>query len=121
MANTSNNPVSQTGPNEEGVGPEVQDALSSPNPFDPKYLALRSNPAEAIGVHRALVQVPVRKPNKQEFVRVHPDTNYRMPIAILKLETENEVYAVTPDVAAAIPGDTRIAYCSRYTRSLRTN
>ena len=52
--------------------------------------------------------VPVRKPNKQEFVRVHPDPDYQVQMAILELKSENEVYAVTPEVAPAIPGENRM-------------
>ena len=78
------------------------------NPFDPANLALKGNPADAIGVKRALVRVPVRKPNKQEFIRVHPEADYQVQMAILELKSENEVYAVTPEVAPAIPGETRM-------------
>ena len=79
------------------------------NPFDPQRLALKGAPADAVGVRRALVRVPVRKPNRQEFVQVHRDSEYQMQIAILELKTEAEIYAVLPEVARAIPGETRSA------------
>jgi hypothetical protein len=80
----------------------------SPDPFDPKSLALKGNPADAIGVKRALTVVPVRKPNRQEFFRTHPNEEYAVQMATLELKTENETYAVSPEVAMAIPGETRI-------------
>ena len=80
----------------------------APNPFDPARFAIKGNPAEAVGVRRVLVQVPVRKPTKQEFVRAHPDPQYQMQAAILELEVEKEKYVVVPEVASAIPGETRL-------------
>jgi len=69
---------------------------------------LKGNPADAIGVKRALTVVPVRKPNRQEFFRTHPNEEYAVQMATLELKTENETYAVSPEVAMAIPGETRI-------------
>jgi hypothetical protein len=80
----------------------------SPDPFDPKSLAIKGNPADAIGVKRALTVVPVRKPNRQEFFRTHPNEEYAVQIAILELKMENETYAISPEVALAIPGETKV-------------
>ncbi len=87
---------------------ENETANPPPDPCDPKQLVLTGNPADAIGVKRALTVVPVRKPNKQEFFRTHSDNDYAVQMAILDLKTENEIYAVTPDVAHSIPGETRV-------------
>jgi hypothetical protein len=88
------------------IGCGVPDA--TPDPFDPKSLAIKGNPADSVGVKRALTIVPVRKPNKQEFFRTHSDEGYAIQMAILDLKTENEIYAVTPAVALSIPGETRM-------------
>jgi len=53
------------------------------------------------------VTCPVRKPNKQEFVRVHPGAEYQLRAHILELKEERETYLVMPAVAAALPGETR--------------
>ena len=90
-----------------GLAGKADEAPAPPNPFDPEMLALKGNPAEAIGVKRALVHVPVRKPNRQEFFRIHQDPGYRRPMAILDLKTEGEIYLVTPEVASAIPGEVK--------------
>ena len=42
-----------------------------PNPFDPAALRLDQSFADTVGVKKHLVTVPVRKPNRQDFVRVH--------------------------------------------------
>ncbi|OYY32754.1 MAG: hypothetical protein B7Y07_10875 [Halothiobacillus sp. 24-54-40] len=64
--------------------------------------------AGGIGVVKQLVTCPVRKPGRQEFVRVHPDAEYRLSAYILELEDERETYLVEPSVAAELPSETRI-------------
>jgi hypothetical protein len=77
------------------------------DPFNP--LSLRIDPAigAELGVKKALLHVPIRKPNRQEYFRTRADAEYRLHMAILELKEEREVYAVLPEVAAALPGETR--------------
>src|SRR5437660_11017873 len=78
----------------------------SPNPFDPAALRLDQSYADTVGVKKLLTTVPVRKPNRQDFVRVHPDPKYRLtPAAIIELRVDREVYLVTPNMAQALPGE----------------
>lgn len=78
----------------------------APNPFDPNSLRLDQNFSETAGVKKLLTTVPVRKPNKQDFVRVHPDPVYRLtPAAIIELKEDREVYLVTPAMALELPGE----------------
>src|SRR3989442_13474924 len=72
---------------------------------DPSRLRLSQDFAAAIGVKKALLTVPVRKPTRQEFVRVHPDPAYRMQIALIELRDEGEVYAVEQGLCAELPGE----------------
>lgn len=59
-----------------------------------------------VGVKKLLTTVPVRKPNKQDFVRVNPDPRYRLsPAAIIELKEDREVYLVTPAMALELPGE----------------
>ena len=46
-----------------------------PDPFDLANLRLDQSFVETAGVKKLLTTVPVRKPNPQDFVRVHPDRN----------------------------------------------
>ena len=77
------------------------------DPFDPA--SLRIDPANEMerGVKKPLLHIPVRKPNRQEYFRTRADADYRVPMAILELKEEREVYAVIPAVAAALPEETR--------------
>ena len=88
--------------------PVTQVAAQAPDPFDPSQFAANSTVVGEAGVVKVLLACPVRKPNKQEFVRVHPDTDYRLAAHILELKTEQETYLVMPEVAAALPGETRL-------------
>jgi hypothetical protein len=80
---------------------------NTPNPFDNlSALRLDQSYADTVGVRRLLTTVPVRKPNRQDFVRVHPDPAYRLtPAAIIEVKEDREVYLVTPDMAQALPGE----------------
>jgi len=100
--------VQETGEAQEPREIPDPEAYLAPDPFDPASLAIKGNPAEVIGAKRALVTVPVRKPNRQEFFRVHPDVTYALQMAVLELKSEREIYAVVPDIAMSLPGETRI-------------
>ena len=58
-----------------------------------------------VGVKKAILTVPVRKPNRQWFVRVHPDTEWRLETAILELKDERETYLVDPALWPELPGE----------------
>ena len=83
--------------------PEVNPA---PNPFDPAALRLDQSYADTVGVKKLLTTVPVRKPNRQDFVRVHPDPAFRLtPAAIIEVKEDREVYLVLPGMAQQLPGE----------------
>src|SRR6516225_4824908 len=76
------------------------------NPFNPAALRLDQSFVETAGVKKLLTTVPVRKPNRQDFIRVHPGPEYRLsPAAIIELKEDRETYLVTPDIASQIPGE----------------
>lgn len=73
--------------------------------FDPARLRLPQNFADAIGVKKALLTVPVRKPNRQDFFRVHPGDDYRLQVAVIELKDDRETYLVDPSLCPEIPGE----------------
>ena len=81
------------------------------DPFDDlSSLRLDQSYADTVGVKKLLATVPVRKPNRQDFVRVHADPTYRLtPTAIIELQEDREVYFVTPDMAQELPGECGVA------------
>jgi len=71
---------------------------AAPDPFDPTRLRISSDFAAAVGVKKALLTVPVRKPDKASFVRVHPDETYRLQTCIIELKEEREIYLIDPGI-----------------------
>jgi hypothetical protein len=66
----------------------------APDPFDPAALRLSGDFTAALGVKKALLTVPVRKPDKTWFVRVHPDPEYAFQTYVIELKEERETYLV---------------------------
>jgi hypothetical protein len=76
------------------------------NPFDPANLRLSQNFTEAVGVKTLLTTIPVRKPNRQDFVRVHPDSAYRCgPVGVLELKEDRETFLVAPSMVNVLAGE----------------
>jgi len=71
------------------------DSASPPaDPFDLANLRLSQNFNEAAGVKKLLRTVPVRKPNRQDFIRVNPSPAYRENFAMVELKEDREQYLV---------------------------
>lgn len=68
----------------------------APDPFDPASLRLSQDFASTLGVKKALLTVPVRKPDKSWFVRVHPAEEYALQTAVIELKEDRETYLVAP-------------------------
>jgi len=68
-------------------------------------LKLGQNFSEAIGVKKQISTIPIRKPGRQDFIRVHPDESYRLQTAILELKEDRENYLISPDLWHELPGE----------------
>lgn len=81
--------------------------VGAPDPFtNLDSLRLNQSFADTVGVKRLLTTVPVRKPGRQDFVRVHPAEEYRLtPAALIELKEDRETYLVMPQVADELPGE----------------
>ena len=89
--------------NRKADKPQAQPELSGSDFDDLDALAVSQSFGEMSGVKKALVTVPVRRPNKQTFFRVHPDAAYRRDLHCLELEEENrELFIVHPEFAHEI-------------------
>jgi hypothetical protein len=74
--------------------PDAGDDFLSSLRLDQSYMEA------TLGVRRVLNTVPVRKPNKQDFFRVHPD--HSLDCYSVELKAEGEIYFVTPELAQLI-------------------
>ena len=80
--------------------------------FDLESLRVSQDFIKDSGVKKLLTTVPVRKPNRQDFVRVHPDSSYVLDTMLLNLKEERETYLVAPTFWDEIPQEltfTRLA------------
>lgn len=74
------------------------------DPFDPASLRLDPGTAAgAIGVKRKVLSIKVGKPDKMEFVRVHPDEAYRIDTAIIEDKVNRESYMVARNLLQELP------------------
>ena len=91
--------------------PVVEDAAALPpaDPFDLANLRLDQSFVESAGVKKLLTTVPVRKPNPQDFVRVHPAPEYRETLAVIELKDDREIYLLPPPIARELPGEFKTA------------
>ena len=77
----------------------------APDPFDPESLRLSQDFAQLADVKPILATVPVRKPGRQDYVRINVDPDYQLTTAILQLKEEREDYIVAPDVRQELFGE----------------
>ncbi len=73
--------------------------------FDLSRLRIPQDFADKVGVKKALLTVPVRKPHRQEYVRVRPGPEWRLETAVLELKEESETYLVDPSLWSELPGE----------------
>ena len=79
---------------------------SSPNPFNPSAFRLNQALAANAGAKRLLTTVPVGRPSRQDFFRVHPDPTFTLtPAATVELKEHRETFLLTPDIANQLPGE----------------
>lgn len=76
----------------------VTEKAAPADPFDLASLRLTQDFEDAVGVKKLLTVVPVRKPGRQEFVRVHPGADWQLDTPVLTIKEENEFYIVARDL-----------------------
>jgi len=59
----------------------------------------------------------VRKPNRQEFIRVHPDPEYRAELRAIVLKDDGDYYIVRPELHDALANE--MVYVTLYTTMSR--
>jgi hypothetical protein len=83
-----------------GNGPPANTAQPAadppPDPFDPANLRLSQNFLSSGAVKRHLTTVPVRKPTREEFVRIRPEAEYTLDTLVLELKDSREIYVIAP-------------------------
>jgi hypothetical protein len=73
--------------------------------FDPERFRLSQDFGAELGVKKRLVSVPVRKPDRQVFIRTHPDEGYRLPTPVIELKEDRETYLVDRTLWGDLAGE----------------
>jgi hypothetical protein len=84
-----------------GLSDRVGDAASASSSSDLAMLRLPSNFGASLGVKKLLTNVPVSKPRKASFFRVHPAEAMTFTALLLEQNETRESYLVVPQVAQA--------------------
>ena len=83
-----------------GIAPAVAGeplavSTAAADPFgDIAGLRLSQDFDSGLALAKPLLTVPVRKPSKEWFVRVHPSPDYRLQPAVIELKEDSELYMV---------------------------
>ena len=85
--------------------PPVTESETAPDPFNPESLRISQDFATAAGVKQVLTTIPVRKPNRQDFVRVHPGEDYQLTTVVIELKDDRESYLVTANLRDELLGE----------------
>jgi len=91
--------------NNEKKSGDIATETNNNSPFDPANLRLSQNFGASAGVKKLTTTIPVRKPGKQDFVRVHPDPAYQIETAVLEFKEERETYLVAPGLWDGLLGE----------------
>ena len=93
-------------PMAEKAAPNGQATAGDDGPVDPFDLeALRTGQAfEDYGAEEVLLSVDVRKPDRKEYFRVHPDPAYRLDVPLLEhaLGMDRTFYWIAPSMRAPL-------------------
>jgi len=103
MKREADNPERRRSP--DSFPGDASHASSNQDVFDLERLRLSQNFADVVGVKKKTITVPVRKPHRQLFVRIHPEESWRLETAVLVVKEDRETYLVDPALWAELPGE----------------
>jgi hypothetical protein len=73
------------------------------DPFaDLDTFRLAEGEGDSLATGKLITSILINKPNKQEFIRVHPDEEYRGAFRVLELRSEREHYLIPKQLQAAL-------------------
>jgi hypothetical protein len=86
---------------------ETSNVVKGTQPSDiwsPEALRIDQSFLNVGAAKKLLTTVPVRKPNKQNFVRVNPVPAYRLTVGLIELKENRETFLVLPAVSQELSG-----------------
>ncbi|SHI11895.1 hypothetical protein [Bradyrhizobium erythrophlei] len=85
--------------------PTGTEAEKPMDPFSPENLRLSQSFADTTAVKKLITTVPVRKPNSQDFVRVHAGAGFCENFPLIQLKDDNEQYLVVAKLAPELASE----------------
>ena len=73
--------------------------VAASDPYDPASLRITGDFNASVNLKKAILSIPVRKPDKSWWIRAHPDAAYHLQTAVIELKGEKgpgESYLVAP-------------------------
>jgi len=91
-------PVSEPAQEEISVEKEIE-KHPDPDQLDPRSFRIDQSELDQPVVKTALTAIAIRKPEPLEFIRTHPDREYREgPVRFINLKQNREYYLVAPEL-----------------------
>ena len=105
------------GPAPAANGEMTTPAPSTVDPFDPATLRLSQDFGTMVAGEKALLTVPVRKPSKEWWVRVHPD--HRVDTAVIELKEDSDTYLLDRSILPYVIGEPALRLVTLYVATNR--
>jgi hypothetical protein len=96
-------------PNQASTAEQANKQSAASDPFDPAAFRLSQDFGVDGGVKKVLLKIPVRKPQRQEFIRVHADPAFAYEVALVELKDEREVYLVVRELQTELSAEVKAA------------
>jgi hypothetical protein len=71
--------------------------------FNLNALRLPQNFTDEYEVRKKITFVPVRKPYKTEFFRIHPGEDFRFRTKVMERKESEEIYIISPELSSVLP------------------
>jgi hypothetical protein len=93
----------------------------APDPFDPAALRLSQDFGAMVGGEKILTTVPVRKPSKENWFRVHPDEAYRLNTIVCELKEDSETFLLSAELQSLLGTEPTLRVVTLHTCIDRAN
>jgi len=80
------------------LGKEIGTSTVGGQAIDFEQYRLSQNFEDLVGIKKETLVVPVRKPNRQSWIQIHPGEDWRMAVALIEIKEDSEHYLVDPKI-----------------------
>lgn len=80
---------------------ERKEEIEGPNPYDPARFWIEQDYAD-LEVDTVIASIEVRKPRKQEFIRVHPGCEFQSTAQVVEFDEDRQLYLVAPEISGSV-------------------